>query len=311
MDGLVNMPDDGIRRALDVAGVALVTIDSEGHALSANTAFAELFGTEVAAVIGRHLVGLCHSTHSAALTAALVRILGAVSESELLTVEPAGSTTGDMVRLSLTSSAARRSGERVIFGIASAVGSDGTRLVPTGPPPREQTATRATTLTQQLERAAATAARTGQPYALLRCDFGVGGDNGTDTVEMANTELLRIAVARISQRLRSDDSVVVDNGHMIHVIAEALGDVQDAAGVAYRMLSTMVEPFALEGARRFAHLTIGIALGDGSTSPTLVIDAAEEALREARGHGRGSFRIADLCSPAQEGWNPPPISGVP
>ena len=106
--------DDGIRRALDAAGVALATFDGEGHALSANTAFADLMGSDLSSVIGRHLVGLCDSADSATLTSTLVRMLGGVSESESVMAIPRTGSPAGKVRLTLTVSPHRRGDDRVL-----------------------------------------------------------------------------------------------------------------------------------------------------------------------------------------------------
>lgn len=291
--------DDGIRRALDAAGVALATFDGEGHALSANTAFVDLMGSDLSSVIGCHLVGLCNSNDSATVTSTLVRMLGGVSESESLVVSPKALSQNAQVRLSLTVSPHRRDDDRIIFCVASYQGVDpATRpQAPLGGTARAQDhlyAFETSGLEDLVRNAATTSARTGHPFAVLRCGFGISTGSGPVDTEALDDEMLRIAISRIGQRLRSTDSVVFDDEGRIHVIAEALGDSQDAAGVAYRLLSTMVEPFSVGGKRRFVHMTVGIAVADDRTDPGAAISASSEALHRALNVGVGSFKLIEL-----------------
>jgi hypothetical protein len=78
------------------------------------------------------------------------------------------------------------------------------------------------------------------------------------------------------------------------VVAEDLGDEQDAAGVAYRLLSAAVEPLAVGGSRLGFHLTVGVALADPGAPTRSIEDAASAALEAARATRLGSFRMVDL-----------------
>ena len=84
------------------------------------------------------------------------------------------------------------------------------------------------------------------------------------------------------------------------VVAEDLGDEQDAAGVAYRLLSAAVEPVEVAGQELTFPMTIGIAIGDGTVTAAEMFAAAPVALERARLDGSGGFRIIDLrpASPA-------------
>lgn len=286
--------DDGLRRALEAAGIPLAIFDGEGHAISANPTFAALFGTRAESIVGRHLVGLCRTEEVPAATSALVRIVGGVSEAEVFEITPPDESPGHSVRLTLTVSPARRREERVIFCIGS---SDQSDPAPEPSPPASARAfpiTHLATLTESIERAIEESASSGYPFALLRCAFGSRSIRDSHERGRTDEEWIRIAVARINQRLRTTDSVVIDDSGSIHVVAEALGDAQDAAGVAYRLLSTMVEPVAVQGEKHFVHLTIGIAIGDGSSRMPDVIEAAVGALGNALDVGLGGFSIIDL-----------------
>ncbi|MEI2640662.1 MAG: PAS domain-containing protein [Microthrixaceae bacterium] len=331
--------DDGLRRALEAAGVAVATLDREGHALSANFAFAELISSSPDLIVGRHLVGMCHSDHAPSLTSALVRIIGRVSQAEVIDVVTDGRSPVP-IRLTLALTPPRRNGDEVIFCIAVPVaeqdstpgvdrehGQDGheqhgheqhgreqgeravTSGRPLAPPVDDRRGDLAGAVLFAIERSGLS----GNPFALLACGFGLSrnepllhGETLSSDSDQTSTasarsigstvdgEMKRIAVSRLDQRLRATDSIVIDDAGRIHVIAEDLGDKQDSAGVAYRLLSTMVEPFAVLGEKQFVVLTIGITVGDGRSDAHTMINGAVTALEAAVEHGVGGFNIIDL-----------------
>ena len=91
-----------------------------------------------------------------------------------------------------------------------------------------------------------------------------------------------------------DTDVVCRVGDDLYVVAEHLGDEQDAAGVAYRLMSTLVAPVDDHGTALKVSLTVGISVADGAASPRAMVEAAGDALDDARADGMGSFRIVDL-----------------
>jgi len=84
------------------------------------------------------------------------------------------------------------------------------------------------------------------------------------------------------------------DGDTFLVIAEDLGDEQDAAGVAYRLLSSVVEPVVVDGLEVALALTIGIVVADGAASAETMLGTATEALQSAMADGVGGFRIIDI-----------------
>ncbi len=319
--------DDGLRRALEAAGVAVATLDREGHALSANFAFAELISSSPDLIVGRHLVGMCHSDHAPSLTSALVRIIGRVSQAEVIDVVTDGRSPVP-IRLTLALTPPRRNGDEVIFCIAVPVAEpefapsieqeqsghpQGEHELahgrPLAPPVDDRRGDLAGAVLFAIERSGLS----GNPFALLACGFGLSrnepllhGETLSSDSDQTSTasahsigstvdgEMKRIAVSRLDQRLRATDSIVIDDAGRIHVIAEDLGDKQDSAGVAYRLLSTMVEPFAVLGEKQFVVLTIGITVGDGRSDAHTMINGAVTALEAAVEHGVGGFNIIDL-----------------
>ena len=133
----------------------------------------------------------------------------------------------------------------------------------------------------------------GAPFALLRCHV-------TNLAEIERTHgpvVTRNAMSalseRLTQRLRSADTVTRSHPDAFTVIAEDLGDAQDAAGVAYRLLASVVEDVAVDGRAVGFDMVIGISVGDGDGDPDRLTDDATRAVEDARADGIGSFRMID------------------
>lgn len=294
-----------LRRVLDASGVPLATLDAEGHVVSANAPFATAFGRSVDTLVGTHLVGLCSHTHSAEVLAALVRLVGGVSEIEVLDLR-VENNEGRPESIRLTFGAVASPDGRVEHVLC--LGKDVTTEH------RNERRRRRTVLeltrhaTEDAESglpnllgfdgllasALRRSARTGYPFSLLRCDLE-GLDAAPETHGRgAAHSLVETYASRLAQRLRPSDVVCRADGDTFLVIAEDLGDEQDAAGVAYRLLSSVVEPVVIDGVEISLPLTIGIVVADGSASAEHMMGAATEALRSARADGTGGFRIIDI-----------------
>jgi len=98
---------------------------------------------------------------------------------------------------------------------------------------------------------------------------------------------------RLVGELRGTDQVA-RVGDDFFVIAEHLGDEQDAAGVAYRLMSSLMDTIGQDDDQLRITLTVGIAVADGVASPRVMLTAAGDALDDARADGFGGFRIVDL-----------------
>ncbi len=294
-----------LRRVLDAAGVALATLDAEGHVVSANAAFATVFGRTVDAVVDSHLIGLCTEEHSAEVLAALVRVVGLVSEVEVLDLR-LGTEDGraEVVRLTFGAVASPAGGVDHVVCVAKDV-----TAAQRAERRRRRTVLELTRSATEdadsglpnllgfdglLASALRRSARTGYPFSLLRCDLdGLGAAAELHGRTVAQS-LVEVYAARLAQRLRPSDMVCRAEGDTFLVIAEDLGDEQDAAGVAYRLLSSVVEPVLIDGSEISLPLTIGIVVADGAASADQMLATAEEALTAARADGVGGFRIIDI-----------------
>lgn len=311
MDGGGAAPET-FRRILDAAAVPAATLDGEGQIVSLNPAFARLCGRGQSEVAGLHLLSLCPGRDQADVLSKLVRIVGGVSDVEQEKLRVTGAD-GRVRTLSVT-----------LGGIA---GADGRveRIVAVGADLTEERRAQRHLRRESIERAREALADhdTGFPneralsvltgsamrraglhqssFALLRCEVvdprSLAATHGDD----AAREAIAAVAERLQQRLRSEDTVTRSAPEVFTVIAEDLGDVQDAVGVAYRLLASVVEPvLTSSGSAIPIELVIGISVGDGCSTPERLLSDAAQAAGEALTDGSGGFRVIDsrTASPA-------------
>ncbi len=301
------MNDVPLRRVLDAAGVATATLDAEGRVLTASPSFARAWGRSTDELCGAHLVGLCPEHEQPEVLATLVRLLEGVAEIERhdLRFDPAGDeprvmriTFGPlhddrgavdevivvMNEVTTAHRAERRRRRRVVEQTRSATVDSITGL------PNERA------LQSLLGSAVRRSGRTGYPFSLMRVDVDGLAEQLDQLSPTAARDLIDIHESRLAQRLRPSDDVCRTNGDSFMVVAEDLGDVQDAAGVAYRLLSTVVEPIAVDGKEIQLPMTVGVVVADGTAAIETLLQCADDALAEARSDGVGGFRIIDVRS---------------
>lgn len=299
-------PDDGrahtevgidpqVRRVLEGADLAVATLDAEGRVLTATSAFAERWGRSASELVGLHAVGLWPERRRAEITASLVRLVESACDLEI--IDTRSLDAEGKLRVMRTTLGRLNDEDGSIRSLVCAL-SDVTASAPT----RRRTSPielvpaapggESGPIDPLLAKAARRAARTGRPLAVLRCEVHL--PESVDTADPV--EILAGLATRLSGQLRATDALCRLDGRSFVVIAEDLGDEQDAAGVAYRLLSAAVEPLTIEGRASELGLTIGIVVADASASATRLLDVAEAALDEAREDGVGGFRIVDIRS---------------
>jgi PAS domain S-box-containing protein/diguanylate cyclase (GGDEF)-like protein len=303
-------PLDGhVRRVLDAAAVPVATLDAEGHLVTVSPAFARVCGRAPGELVGLHVTALCPGRDQAEVLASFVHLVGGVSEIEQAELRVVGAdgrvrvlrvTLGALpdddgraervlaVATDLTEERRqdRRRRQASVEAARAAVRDPDTGL------PNERG------LGLLLASAVRRSARSGAPFALLRCEVANLDDLEHRHGPAAARAALALVAERLSQRLRGSDSVTRTGTGTYSVVAEDLGDVQDAAGVAYRLLASVVEPIRVAGPSEDGEavdvaLTIGIAVGDGGASPTRILDDAATAVEEALRDGAGGFRMLD------------------
>ncbi len=92
---------------------------------------------------------------------------------------------------------------------------------------------------------------------------------------LVGDELLKEASRRIAGVLREPDTVARLGGDEFAILLERIHDVDDAVGVARRVIDVLAEPIRVAGKELFTSASIGIAVGRPSYR------AAEELLRDA------------------------------
>jgi GGDEF domain-containing protein len=145
-----------------------------------------------------------------------------------------------------------------------------------------------------LESASRRAGRNNAAFALINCVLGaasdgVGRSSGGDDPTGDET-LLMACVERIRQRLRPSDTVARSDDSIL-VVAEDLGDEQDAVGVTYRVLSTVIEPVPTGNGPVTVQMHAGTVVADGSTPVHKLVPAAEVAARAVQS---GGFELVDM-----------------
>lgn len=304
--------DAALRRVLDAAGIPAATIDLEGRLTAANPAFARACGRAVGELVGLHLLSLCPGRDQAELLGAIVHLVSGGSRIErgelgvvsgegsvrelLLTLGTAVDEAGRPVAIHAVAEdiTARRREERRREGRPPAEAEIDLAAVPT--PDADVPAPVASALA-----AASRSASADEPFALLLCEPLLrDAPTPTDGDGSVAPWAVEALAERLRQRLRSYDTVCPPDDHGIAVVAERLGDVQDAAGVAYRLLAAVVEPLrsVAQGAGEELvelpiDLVVGIAVGDRTSEVDELWSAARTALDAARSDGVGSFRIED------------------
>jgi len=295
---------DAVRRILDAACVPTATLDGEGQIVSLNPSFARLCGRAPSEIAGLHLLALCPGRDQAEVLSKLVRIVGAVSDIEQEQLRVTGAD-GRVRTLSLT--------------LGGLTGADGRceRVVAIAADLTEERRSQRRRRRQAVEQSSGSVAdeqtglpnqralpvligsalrRSGShdaPFALLRCTV-----TNLDEIERSHgSEVTRAAMSALSerlvQRLRSADTVTRTSTDAFTVIAEDLGDAQDAAGVAYRLLASVVEDVMVFDHAVAVEMVIGIAVGDSAAVPDALIRDASRASIDARADGVGGFRMVD------------------
>lgn len=301
------MTDIALLRVLDAAGVATATLDAEGRVLSASPSFARAWGRSTDELCGAHLVSLCPEHEQPEVLAALVRMLEGVVEFERhdLRLDPAGDeprvvritfgpvlddegTVVEVIAVLHDVTAPHRAERRRRRRLVEMT-REATHDPVTGLPNRRA-------FEAMLGSALRRSARTGYPFSLMRVEVEglealLAGLDHSDAAALVD-----VYSSRLAQRLRPSDDVCRTEGDSFMVLAEDLGDVQDSAGVAYRLLSTVVEPIAVGDREICLPMTIGIVVADGTSSADALAHSADSALAEARQDGVGGFRIIDVRS---------------
>jgi diguanylate cyclase (GGDEF)-like protein len=161
-------------------------------------------------------------------------------------------------------------------------------------------------LADRLRQALARSRRNGGHVALLMMDLdGFKPINDAHGHE-AGDEALRATGKRFASALRRDDTLARVGGDEFVMLATDLpgtaNDVSKAAqAIATKCIAIASQPLVIDGATTCLGVSIGIAICDGDCSPDQILNAADQAMYEAKQTGRGRHVLAKpIAAPVRE-----------
>jgi len=149
-----------------------------------------------------------------------------------------------------------------------------------------------TLLTDRLAHGLDRARRHGTSLAVLFIDLDRFKYVNDSLGHPVGDALLRIVADRFAAALREEDTLSRIGGDEFVVILEDVGNADDAARVAQKLLDALQEPSQVDGHDLFIGASIGISLfpTDGDTIDTLV-RCADSAMYRAKEVGRNTFQF--------------------
>ncbi len=140
--------------------------------------------------------------------------------------------------------------------------------------------------------------RYGGSFALLFVDLdGFKAVNDEHGHEVGD-EALRTVAKRFKDLLRASDTVARVGGDEFTVLLPSVTNIEKATEVADRIVRAIAPPMVLAGNRCQLGASVGVVLFPlhGETSQAL-IQAADQAMYQAKAAGKSTFRLADVPKP--------------
>ena len=146
-------------------------------------------------------------------------------------------------------------------------------------------------LDDRLQQAIAHADRDMRAFALLVCDLDRFKLINDSLGHRAGDELLQEVARRLTSVVRPSDTVARFGGDEFVLIGTTIGDADDAAGLAARVMDILQAPVRIAAIDIHTSPSIGIAMypEDGATMQALLAHA-DAAMYSAKQQGRGNFR---------------------
>jgi diguanylate cyclase len=146
-------------------------------------------------------------------------------------------------------------------------------------------------LDDRLQQAIAHADRDMRAFAVLVCDLDRFKLINDSLGHRAGDELLQEVARRLSTVVRTVDTVARFGGDEFVLIGTSIGDADDAAELASRVMDALQAPVRIAAIDIHTSPSIGIAMypDDGASSQALLANA-DAAMYSAKQHGRGNFR---------------------
>ncbi len=146
-------------------------------------------------------------------------------------------------------------------------------------------------LDDRLQQAIAHADRDMRSFALLVCDLDRFKLINDSLGHRAGDELLQEVARRLTAVVRPSDTVARFGGDEFVLIGTSIGDADDAATLAARVMDVLQAPVRIAAIDIHTSPSIGIAMypDDGTTMQALLAHA-DAAMYSAKQQGRGNFR---------------------
>lgn len=148
-------------------------------------------------------------------------------------------------------------------------------------------------LDDRIEQALATARRYEHRFAVILADVDAFSTIGDRFGAAAGNWVLRVVAQRVRDALRASDSIARVDADRFVVLAPLVESVDDAIDVAHKIVYAMHAPIVAGGRALDVRVSLGVAVFplDGENREQLLA-AAAQALRDAKRHARGLFRLA-------------------
>lgn len=132
-----------------------------------------------------------------------------------------------------------------------------------------------------------------EPTAVLYVDLD-GFKPVNDRHGHAAGDAVLVEVARrIGAVVRPTDLVARLGGDEFAVLCAGVAGVDEATAIAERIVAVVAEPMVVAGARIAVGASVGVAVTDSPPGDAL-LDAADQALYDAKAAGKGAWRMADI-----------------
>ncbi|MGQ0594609.1 MAG: sensor domain-containing protein [Gammaproteobacteria bacterium] len=148
-------------------------------------------------------------------------------------------------------------------------------------------------LLDRLTQTLALAEREQRPSAVLFLDLDRFKAINDSLGHAVGDELLRQAAERLRTAIRKEDTVARIGGDEFVILMAEIGDAENAAGIASKVLAALRVPFVIEEHELSISASCGIAISpaDGTEAPVL-LQRADTALYQCKADG-GGYRLFD------------------
>ncbi|MEO5699320.1 MAG: EAL domain-containing protein [Casimicrobiaceae bacterium] len=144
---------------------------------------------------------------------------------------------------------------------------------------------------EEMERVVAQAGR-GEAVAILCIDLDQFKEINDTLGHPAGDQLLVMVADRLRGCVRQSDIIARLGGDEFAVIQRAIGDLEEVANSARRIVAALGEPYQIDGHESVIGASIGIAVAPGdSTDADQLLRNADVALYRAKNDGRRTYRF--------------------